>query len=411
MTDRTAVGVQRVGGSAVDWDRRAELFSLDPRVAYLNHGSYGAVPKPVQAAQQRLRDEMDANPMAFFSRGLLDRVAHTRRHLAGFVGADPDGVALVANATTGTAIVLGSLELRAGDEILLTNHGYGAVRMAAEAVAAPAGASVREVALPLAGPDDEVLEIVTGAVRPGRTRLVVIDHVTSPTARLMPVNQLVDALHERGVMVLVDAAHAPGMLDLQVARLGADFWLGNLHKWAFAPRPTALLAVAAEHRPTMRPRVVSWEHHMGYPAAQEFAGTLDYTPWLAAPAGVHLLRTLGLDRVRGHNNGLATQGQRLVAAAIAPHWPRTDAAALAELETAREGRLGHPQLSLRLVPLPPAVADDRAALQHQLATAHRIEVPVVAWGGRAYVRLSAQVYNRIEDYDRLAHALARELAA
>ncbi len=400
-----------VEGVPVDFANRRELFSLDPRVAHLNHASFGAVPIPVQRAQQRLRDEMDANPMAFFSRGLLDRLAHTRRHLAAFVKADPNGVALVPNATASVMAVLNSVNFAPGQEVLVTDHGYGSVRIAAEQVAGRAGATVRDVAVPLTATDDEILDTITDALVPGRTRLAVIDQVTSPTATLFPVHRLVAELHSRDVLVLVDAAHGPGMLPIDVSATGAGFWLGNLHKWAFAPRPTALLAVAEEHRAHMRPVVVSWEQQHGFPRAQEFAGTLDYTPWLAAPAGVHLLRTLGAERVRNHNADLVEEGQRLVAAAVAGLWPRSAIAAPAHawLELAQEGRLGSPSVSMRVVPLPPGVAADRAAaidLRTRLAVDHGVEVALDAWRGQGFLRLSAQIYNRIEDYDRLCHALS-----
>ncbi len=218
-------------------------------------------------------------------------------------------------------------------------------------------------------------------------------------------------LHDRDVLVMVDAAHGPGMLPVDVVGTGADFWLGNLHKWAYAPRPTALLAVAAEHRAGMRPLVVSWEQSLGFPRAQEFAGTLDYTPWLAAPAGVHLLRTLDAERVRAHNADLVEEGQRLVAASVAALWPgpATAAPARALLELAREGRLGDPPVSMRVVPLPPDVAADRAAavdLRTRLATEHGVEVALDVWRGLPLLRLSAQIYNQIEDFDRLCRALA-----
>jgi isopenicillin-N epimerase len=405
----------RVEGIEVTWSRRRELFPLDRDVIHLNHGSFGAVPIPVQRAHQRLRDEMDANPMAFFTRGLLDRLRHTRRHLAGFVGADPDGVALVPNVTAAVQVVLGSLDLRPGDEIVLTDHGYGAVRLAAARTAAEKSATVRDVALPLAATADDVVDRVTPAVTPGKTRLVIIDHVASTTAKLLPVDRVVQALRAHDIPILVDAAHAPGMLEIDVATTGADFWCGNLHKWAFAPRPTALLAVAPRHRSTMRSLVVSWEEHHGYPAAQEFGGTLDYTTWLAAPAGVHLLRTLGPERVRTHNADLAAHGQRVVASAVARVWPHDPGSRRREeLELARTGLLGDPSLSMRLVPMPPGVAEDRpsaVALRTRLATAHGVEVALDAWRGCGYLRLSAQIYNRAEDYARLAHALVRELRA
>jgi isopenicillin-N epimerase len=397
-----------VGGVPVDWAHRHELFSLDPQVAHLNHGSFGAVPVPVQRAQQRLRDEVEANPMAFFTRGLLDRLTHTRRHLAAFVGADPDGTALIPNATAAVMAVLGSVPFARGEEILTTDHGYGVVRLAAEQVAGRAGATVRAVSVPLLADDDEIVSRVVDAVRPGRTRLAIVDHVTSPTAKLFPVRRLVAELRRRDVLVAVDAAHAPGMLDLDVSALDADFWLGNLHKWAFTPRPTALLAVAAEHRAAMRPLVVSWEQPQGFPLAQEFAGTLDYTAWLAAPAGVHLLRTLDPARVREHNTALAAEGQRLVARAVAARTGSADT----QLDLARDGRLGDDEVSMRLVPCPPGVAADATgadALRRTLATEHRVEVAVSPWRGRGYLRLSGQLYNRVEDYERLAEALGAVL--
>jgi len=200
--------------------------------------------------------------MAFYSRGLWDRLSHTRRHLAAFVGADPESTALVANATAAVEAVFGSLDLEPGDEVLLTDHGYGAVRFAAERLGDRTGATVREVTVPLDAGDDEVIGRITGSVR-ARTRLVVIDHVASTTAKLLPVERLVASLHERGVPVLVDAAHAPGMLPVDVTRIGADFWLGNLHKWALTSRPTALLAVSATQRRRMRPVVVSWRQPEG----------------------------------------------------------------------------------------------------------------------------------------------------
>jgi isopenicillin-N epimerase len=400
-----------VEGRPVDWERRGELFSIDPKVAFVNHGSFGAVPLPVQRAQQRLRDEVEANPMAFYSRGLWDRLTHTRRHLAAFIGADPDGTALVANATAAIEAVFGSLDLTSGDEVLLTDHGYGAVRFAAERLSDRTGAAVREVTVPLDADDDQVVARIIGAVQP-RTRLVVIDQVTSTTAKLLPVERLVAALHEHGVLVLVDGAHAAGMLPVDVTRIGADFWLGNLHKWALTSRPTALLAVSAEHRPRMRPVVVSWRQPEGFPAAQEYAGTLDYTAWLAAPAGLHLFRALGPERIRTHNNELAAHGQRVVASALAVAYDYGSAAA--ELELARTNALGDPRVSMRVVPLPPRVATDRPAameVRSRLAAEHAVEVALDSWHGHGYVRLSAQLYNRVEDYGRLARALVQVLQA
>jgi isopenicillin-N epimerase len=385
-----------VEGVEVDWERRRELFSIDPEVAYLNHGGFGAVPVPVQRAQQRLRAEMEANPTGFFSRGLLDRIAHTRRHAARFVGADPECTALVTNVTAATQVVLNNVQVGPGDEILLTDHGYGATKMAVDWHCGRHGAAARVVSVPLDAGDDEAVATVVAGARPGYTRLVVVDHLSSPTAKILPVARIVAQMRELGIPVFVDAAHAPAMLPLDVAATGADFWAGNMHKWAFAPRPTALLTVAASRREQIEPLIVSWEQPAGYPRAQEFGSTLDYTAWLAAPAGLHLLQTLGLDRVRRHNVELVEYGQRVVAEAL-----RLDPAALPN-----PAGPAH----MRLIPLPPELDDDAAtAMRLRLAQEYRCEVAVTQWNGRRGLRIAAQIYNRPSDYDRLAAALARVL--
>jgi isopenicillin-N epimerase len=382
-----------VEGVEVSWDRTRELFPLDPSVSYLNHGGYGVVPLPVRRAQQRLRDEMDRNPMAFFTRGLHERIAHTRRHLAGFVGADPDGIALVPNATAATQLVLNAVAPGPDDEIVLTDHGYGATSIAVEAVCTRRGARARTVHLPLAASDDEVVAAIIGAVRPGRTKLVIVDHITSPTARLLPVGLIAAALHERGVAVFVDGAHAPGMLDLDVSTIDADFWVGNLHKWAFAPRPTAAFVVAPQWRSRIVPLAASWEDAAGFPTSVEFAGTLDYTAWLAAPAGVHLLRTLGADRVRRYNTDLVEYGQRVVGAALG--FKREELPA------------GSGPVSMRLIPVPTRLGEPAARdLPRRLAAEFGCEVALGVWPEGVALRICAQIYNRPADYDRLAAAVA-----
>ncbi|MEH1053966.1 aminotransferase class V-fold PLP-dependent enzyme [Micromonospora sp. CPCC 206171] len=376
------------------------LFSLDPAVSYLNHGAFGAVPVSVQRAQQRLRDEMEANPLRFFTQGLADRIGHTRRHLATFLGADPDGTALVGNATTGVAVVLQSLGLRAGDEVLTTDHGYGAVGFSIERECRRTGAGTRALRVPLTATDEEVVEIVRTGLRPGRTRLLVVDQLTSPTARLFPVAAVAQVARERGVPVLVDGAHVPGMLPVDVGAVGADFWVGNLHKWAFAPRGTAVLVVAPPWRERIEPLVVSWEQGAGFPGNVEWQATLDYTGWLSAPAGLYALRSLGLDRVRAHNAALAAYGQRVVGDGLG--------VAPADLPDP-----GGPAVAMRIVPLPPGVAttiDTARALAGRIAERLAAEVAVMTWGGRGWLRLCAQVYNSAEEYERLAVRLPPLLA-
>lgn len=348
------------------------------------------MPVPAQRAQQRLRDEMEANPVRFLAQGLTERIAHVRAHLAGFVGADPAGTALVTNATTAVSVVLNSLRLRTDDEIVVTDHGYGAVALAA----AETGARLRTVPLPLRATDGEIVAAVTNAVERGRTKLVVVDQITSPTAKLLPVARIVAGLRGSGIAVLVDAAHAPGSLPLGVDDLGADFWLGNLHKWAYAPRGTALLVVAEQWRERIAPLVVSWYQPEGYPSSVEFQGTADYTSWLAAPAGLHTLRTIGIDAVRAHNSALAGYGQGVVGRALG----------LDEADLPDPGGA----LGMRVVPLPAGVAttrEDAFALRDRIAAELATEVAISAWPGGGLLRLSAQVYNRADEYDRLAERL------
>ncbi|MFC4021292.1 aminotransferase class V-fold PLP-dependent enzyme [Micromonospora sp. GCM10011542] len=376
------------------------LFSLDPAVSHLNHGSFGAVPVGVQRAQQRLRDEMEANPLRFFTQGLVDRIAHTRRHLATFLGADPDGSALVGNATTGVAVVLQSLGLRPGDEVLSTDHGYGAVSLAVARECRRTGAVSRVLPVPLAATDEEVVQIVRTGLRPGRTRLLVVDQLSSATARLFPAAAIVGVAREHGVPVLVDAAHAPGMLPTTVASIGADFWVGNLHKWGYAPRGTALLAVAPPWRDRIEPLVVSWEQEAGFPARIEWQATLDYTSWLAAPAGLFTLRSLGADRVRAHNAALAAYGQRVLGDALGV--PPTDLP-----------DPGGPGVAMRIIPLPSGMAattEAAQALRGRIADRLAAEVAVTSWNGQGWLRLSGQVYNSADEYQRLATRLPALLA-
>ncbi|MFE9421379.1 aminotransferase class V-fold PLP-dependent enzyme [Kitasatospora sp. NPDC006697] len=365
----------------------AELFDLDPAVTHLNHGSYGTVPREVTEVQLAFRREQEADPDDFFLTA-PGRVAEARTAVAGLFNADPAGLALLSNVTEAIAVALDTIPFAPGDEILVTDHGYGVVNLAAERRAAECGAVVRVVALPLeaADPAPLVLAAVTA-----RTRAVILDKITSPTARVVATPALLDALAARGVITLVDAAHAPGMLpvDLEVER--ADFWFGNLHKWAFTPRPTAVLAVSAAWRERVRPLTYSWEHAGGFPGNVEWRGTADYTGWLAAPTGLALLHRLGLDRVREHNARLAEYGRRLL----------VERTGLGELPAS-------PGVSMGAVRLPAGVAETEEQVRPLMAEVLAklgTRVAVRPWAGGGVLRVSAQIYNRPEEYERLADGL------
>ncbi|OKK22377.1 hypothetical protein AMK16_04340 [Streptomyces sp. CB00455] len=360
------------------------LFRLDPGVAHLNHGSFGAVPVPVQEAQAALRAEAHADPDAFFL-AVPDRLAAARTRIAAHLGADPDGIAFIANATEGANLALDAIPLDDGDEILVTDHGYGTV-VAAAARRAP----VTTVALDPGLPDeDAVRETVLAALTP-RTRVAVLDHVSSPTARLIAGPRLLADLAARGITTVVDGAHAPGMLAEPLAG-GADFWFGNLHKWGYAPPGSGILAVAPQHRGRIRALVPSWEDQHGFPRSVENRATADYTGWLAAPEGLDLQQRLGADRVRAHNSALAAHGAALLAQipglAALPHTPG---------------------LAMRTLRLPPGVAqtqDGARALREELAARLRVRVLIWAWPGAGGIRICGQIYNRPGEYERLAAAL------
>jgi isopenicillin-N epimerase len=351
------------------------LFALDQSVAHLDHAAFGATPLPVRRAQQRIRDEMDANPARFFGPALAERLTHTRGHLAGFLGAEPEACAFVGNVDAGVAAVLRSVRLRAGDEVVTTDHGSARIALAVDSACAEAGAKHLVVDVPLGAPSTEVVHAVRAALT-GRTRLVVVDQVTLPTARLFPVSDLVRVVHDSAAAVLVDAAGAPANVPTKVAALGADFWLGTLDTWAFAAYPCALLAVAEAWRDRLGPvldRFGSAGGRLGSAiTAQDGAAGLPLTLEPGGAADV-VGRALGLD-----------------SASLPPSG-------------------GAVELPMRIVPLPAGVAVDQdtaRSLRARIAAELATEVGITAWRGRGLMRLSAQVYNRAEEYDRLADRLA-----
>jgi isopenicillin-N epimerase len=332
---------------------------------------------------------MESNPVRFFNREQPAALDSARAEVAQFLGVGPGSIAFVPNVTTAASTILAGFALGRDDAVLLTDHSYGAVRIAAQRWTRRGGARLDEVHVPLRADDAEVVETVLGAVHE-RTRLVLLDQVTSPTARRLPLVELVPALRERGVAVLVDGAHAPGMLDLDVERIGADFWIGDLHKWCCAPRGSAVLHAREDRRKALIPLVASWGEPKGFPAAFDDTGTADLTAWLTAPRALRLLDNIGLDRLRRHNAELAVVGQLELAAAMQ----------VAPADLPRD-----PAVSMQLVPLPDGLVTDTdgaAALQDRISEEAAIEVAVTTWAGRGFIRVSAQAYNAPADYRRLA---------
>jgi isopenicillin-N epimerase len=362
-------------------------FALEPGLAFLNHGSFGAVPLGVRAAQDALRDELERDPVAMFE-GLAPRMAAARARVAEALGTAAERLAFVDNATTGVAAALRATPLRAGDRVVITDHTYGAVRLALRDACAAAGATLEVVAVPFPIEDpsivlDAVLPRIPGA------RLVLIDAITSPTGLRLPFEQVVAAARAAGVAVIVDGAHAPMHLALDLDALDADFFTGNLHKWAFAPRGTAVLRVSDRRRHDARPLVTSWEIDQGFPASFDFSGTRDPSAWLAAPAGLDFAARIGGDALRAHNDRLCAE----MASSLSSAW----GVAIPSPASMRA--------HLATLPLPRRPPAEAAAAIHRALRRRGVQVPCVPFGERAWIRVSAQVYVSRADVERLERAV------
>jgi isopenicillin-N epimerase len=368
----------------------ASAWTIDPDLAYLNHGGFGATPLVVLQAQREWRAAMERNPTGFLGRKLPELLESVRSRVAAFLGADPEGVVFVDNATTGTQTVIAQVRLAAGDEVLTTDHCYPAVLAQLHRAVAAADAHLRVVPVPLPA---ESTASVANAVLSGlsmRTRLVVIDHVASCSGLVFPVEQIVAQCRGQGVPVLIDGAHAAGMLPVDLGRLGADFWVGNMHKWVCAPKASAVLHAGPQWRDALRPLVASHGLSLGYQPAFDWTGTRDPSAILAVPAALDFFDRVGWPDVREHNNDLARHGAELVARRIGTSYPHVDGLAAA----------------MRLVQLPAPLTEAGArALETRLLEEHGVVVPVTSHGGWQWLRLSAQLYNTLADYERLADAL------
>jgi isopenicillin-N epimerase len=381
---------------------RAE-WTLDSEITYLNHGTVGAVPRRVLAAQQAIRDEVERRPSQFLLRDVSGLVGKPRQtptlmrvaagHVATFINAREPDVVFVDNATTGVNAVLRSLPFEPGDELLLTDHNYGATARIAAFVARERQARVVTVAVPYPAFDpDQLVHAIVGAIT-SRTRVAVIDHITSETALIFPLKAIANACRSRGVAVLVDGAHAPGVLPLDVPALGVDWYVANLHKWAHAPRSSGFLWAHPSRQATLHPAVISWGLDLGFTAEFDWVGTRDPSPWLAAPEGLRFLDDLGYVNVRAYNHELAWTAATL----LCDRWGTTLGVRLNDI-----GAMVTLPLPARLGSTPA----DAAQLRDGLLFDDRIEVQVHSGHGRLWTRVSAQIYNDRADLERLGDAVA-----
>jgi isopenicillin-N epimerase len=389
----------------------ASYWTLDPTVHFLNHGSFGAVLAEVQEVQQDYRDRLEREPVDFILRQLPPLFDAARERVAEFIGADPEGLAFVSNATAGVNAVLRSLRFEPGDELLCTSHGYNACQNVLQHVADRFGAKVviAPVPFPLES-EDEVVDAIEAALTP-RTKIALIDHVTSPTGLVFPIERIVQRLQGQGVDVLVDGAHGPGMLPLDLRKLGAAYYVGNGHKWLCAPKTVGMLYVRSDRRERIVPAIISHganSPRAGYTQLQtdfDWPGTVDPTPLLCLPVSINALANLmpgGWNAIYQHNRGLALRGRNILCGALGVPTPSPDS------------MIG----SLAAVPLPDLSPDALTGpfipdpLHKALWENQRVEIPVFRYPGNPgrLIRLSAHLHNSLADYDALAKAVRTELS-
>ncbi len=384
-----------------------KLWLLDPEIIFLNHGSFGACPRRVLEFQNEWRARLERKPVQFLVRELEPELDAARAALAHFIGADADDLVFVPNATSGVNTVLRSLEFKPGDEILITDQGYNACNNAAKFVAERSGARIVTGRLPFPfRTAEELIEPVLAAVTP-HTKLAVLDHVTSPTGVVLPIARWVKELNSRGVDTLVDGAHAPGMVPLNLKELSAAYYTGNCHKWLCAPKGAAFLHVRRDKQKFIRPLTISHGANSARKDRSRFhlefdwPGTWNPSAALSVPEAIRFVGALhpgGWPEIMARNRALALAARKILASALSAN------------ESCPEDFIG----SLAAVPLPDALPGEyprlpfnESPLQDTLREKHKIEVPIVFWPAppKRWVRISAQLYNSLPQFDRLAEAL------
>ncbi len=367
-------------------------WTLDPSIHFLNHGSFGATPRFVQAAQARWRDAMEHEPVRFMQDELPGALKLAAARLATFVGATPSRLAFVENATVAANAVMHSLDWRAGDKIVIANHAYPALKNCAKYHAARHGLTVVEANVPWPLPSPQALIDAYAAAIDGGARLVIIDHIFSPLAVTTPVEPLVAMCKQRGIQVLIDSAHAPALLPLAVdalGDLGADWIVGNCHKWLCAPKGCGFIVATENGQRDLHPPVISNYFGQGFEKEFAWTGTGDFTARLSIPVALDFIEALGVLRYREALTNMA----------------RDAAAMLSDAWNVKPGAPAEMFTSMVTLPLPideVGTAEGVHRWRAKLLSEHNIEVPIHLINGGLWVRISAQVYNEMSDYEALA---------
>ena len=400
------------GDGNLNRPRRGDLakhWILDPETCFLNHGSFGATPVSVLEEQSRLRKLIESDPVRFFERDYIPLMKGAVGKLSEFINANPEGLVFVKNTTEGVNTVLRSLDLKPGDEIIVTNHSYQACWNAVDFVTERSDAKTVVVDIPFrVKNEEEVVDLIMDKVT-GKTVLAMIDTVTSATGLRMPFEKLVRDIQGAGVDVLLDAAHGPGIVPLDLIAMDAAYCTGNCHKWICTPKGSAFLHIREDRKSLVRPLSIShgysfegtdqekFEYEFGWP------GTQDPTAWLCIPHAIEFLGSLldgGWQEIMDHNRELAIQGRRILCGALgtSPPVPDSMVSSIAAVEMPGEGDVG--PMSLEGDPYHNFLLDEFG-----------IQVPVFPWRhhNKRYIRISAQLYNHVEEYEFLADCMSRSL--
>ncbi len=367
---------------------------LEKDITFLNHGSFGACPKKVLEVQRGFQEQMEREPVRFMKREFPAELAKNIAKLSNFVGARPEHLVLVENATMGINAVLRSLmpSFEQGDELLTTSHVYGAVGKTLQYASDCSGATVvqAEVPFPISNAE-QIIEALRVKITP-KTRLALFDHITSPSGIVFPIKELIAIFKEKGIPVIIDGAHAPGLVDLDLENLGADYYTGNCHKWLFAPKGAAFLWVAPENRSKIHPTVISQDYGASFQEEFAWTGTRDFTPWLSIGAAIDFLNEIGIERSRNYIKPLLIDARKIITEAMGVEY----ASPIEMLETMVAFPLpGNPKASLKYID----------TLHDIIFDEYNIEVPILQVNGHCYLRISVNIYNELSDYQKLADVL------
>ncbi len=372
-----------------------KLFLLDPSITFLNHGSFGATPKPVFDEYQRWQKELERQPVEFLGRRFTSLMADSRKALGAYLGTHADNLIYTQNVTISLNIVARSLELGAGDEVLASDHEYGALDRTWRFLAREHGFTYINRPVSLTSKQAFIDSFWSG-VTP-RTRVIFLSHITSPSALIFPLDEIIKRARLAGIITIIDGAHVPGQIPLDLDSLGADFYGGNLHKWLCAPKGAGFLYARPEMQRLLKPLVVSWGYESITPSGStfidqhEWAGTRDVASFLSVPAAIEFQANHKWDDVRAACHELVHDAQTRIC----------NLTGLAPLHPAQTGDDWFAQLAA--APLP--AGTDPAVLKSRLYDEYRIEIPVYSWNNLNLIRVSIQGYNTKKDVNHLLKAL------